>query len=65
VVFRRSDSTAACRFYVGSYGRNAATTSVSDFDVLYRLPATLYQQYSAYQVYGQSGLLAAVLCMVK
>ena len=58
--FRGLDSKVANRFYVGSYGRGTAIPSVSDVDLLYALPAALYQQYNAYTTNGQSALLAAV-----
>lgn len=58
--FRGLDSKVSNRFYVGSYGRGTAIPSVSDVDLLYELPAALYQQYNAYATNGQSALLAAV-----
>src|ERR1700692_3710884 len=58
--FRNLDSKVANRFYVGSYGRNTAVPSVSDVDVLYELPASLYDKYNAYTTNGQSGLLSSV-----
>ncbi|MFH2119007.1 MAG: nucleotidyltransferase [Pseudomonadota bacterium] len=58
--FRGLDSKTANRFYVGSYGRSTAIPSVSDVDLLYELPATLFQQYDAYKNNGQSSLLSAI-----
>lgn len=46
--------------YVGSYGRNTATESISDVDMLIILPFSTYLQYNAYQYNGQSSLLQAV-----
>jgi hypothetical protein len=63
--FRGLDSKSANRFYVGSYGRNSAIPSVSDLDVLYELPATLYFKYDAYQTNGQSALLQAVKTSIQ
>jgi len=63
--FRGLDSKSANRFYVGSYGRNSAIPSVSDLDVLYQLPATLYSTYNAYQTNGQSALLQAVKVSIQ
>lgn len=57
---RSTDSETANSFYVGSYGRNTAIPSVSDIDLLYHLPVSLYNQYNAYIGNGQSALLGAV-----
>ncbi len=56
---RGLDSKTSYRFYVGSYGRNTAIPSVSDVDILYELPSSLYYKYDAYEK-GQSALLSAV-----
>ncbi len=45
--------------YVGSYGRGTAI-HVSDIDMLFILPYSLYTQYNAYTFNGQSSLLQAV-----
>lgn len=57
---RGLDSKAACRFYVGSYGRNTAIPSVSDVDLLYELPYSLYQRFHGHAGNGQSALLGHV-----
>lgn len=62
---RSLDSSSAYRFYVGSYGRNTAIPSVSDVDLLYELPYSLYKTYSAYTTNGQSALLAVVRASIK
>ena len=62
---RGLDSKTANRFYVGSYGRNTAIPSVSDVDLVYELPAAMYQKYNAYQSNGQSALLQAVKTSVQ
>ncbi|WP_321488044.1 hypothetical protein [uncultured Hyphomonas sp.] len=46
--------------YVGSYGRNTATNSISDLDMIFQLPYSQYEKYNAYQSNGQSALLQAV-----
>lgn len=58
--FWQTDSDVSHALYVGSYGRNTAVDSVSDIDMLFQLPYSTYQQYSAYQTNGPSALLQAV-----
>lgn len=58
--FRSSSSDAANRFYGGSYGRNTAIPSVSDVDLMYVLPYSVYERYNAYASGGQSALLQEV-----
>lgn len=58
--FWNSDSDSYHSFYVGSYGRGTAIRYFHDLDVLFRLPATLYDQYNSYLTNGQSALLQAV-----
>jgi len=60
VDFRGTDSESANRFYVGSMGRNTAIPSVSDVDLLYVLPASVYHQYNVYTGNKQSALLSSV-----
>lgn len=57
---RNLDSKASYRFYVGSYGRSTAIPSVSDVDLLYELPASLYERFDKHQGNGQSALLSHV-----
>ena len=57
--FWNMDTTGGGR-YVGSYGRNTANSWVSDIDIVFELPWSLYNQYNAYQGNGQSALLQAV-----
>lgn len=57
--FRKVNSTSNT-LYVGSYGRNTATESISDVDMLMILPFSTYLQYNAYLYNGQSSLLQAV-----
>lgn len=65
IDFRGIDSKTTYRFYVGSYGRNTAITSVSDVDLLYELPITLFSTYNDYAYNGQSALLSAVRNSIK
>jgi len=58
--FRGLTSDTANRFYVGSFGRNSVIPSVSDIDLLYVLPYSIYEQYNAYSGNKQSALLSAV-----
>jgi len=46
--------------YVGSYGRNTAINGVSDIDMVFELPANVFEKYNAYISNGQSALLQAV-----
>lgn len=46
--------------YVGSYGRDTGASGLSDLDVAFALPASLYHQYDKHQGNGQSALLQAV-----
>lgn len=58
--FWRSTSETAHSLYVGSYGRNTAIAGLSDLDMVFELPATIYHQYNDYLGNGQSALLQAV-----
>lgn len=58
--FWNTESEMAHSLYVGSYGRDTAARGVSDLDVAFRLPSSVYHQYNAYQTNGQSALLQAV-----
>ncbi|KVP96940.1 hypothetical protein WJ97_14055 [Burkholderia ubonensis] len=57
---RSLNSNTSYRFYVGSYGRSTAITSVSDVDLLYELPYELYVRFHGHAGNGQSALLAHV-----
>lgn len=57
---RGLNSDAAYRFYVGSYGRSTAIPSVSDVDLLYELPYSLYQRFHGHAGNGQSALLGLI-----
>lgn len=58
--FRETESDTANRFYGGSYGRNTAVDTLSDVDLLYVLPYSVYVQYDALTSGKQSALLKAV-----
>lgn len=58
--FRDTDSDTANRFYGGSYGRNTAVDSLSDVDLLYVLPYSVYVEYNTLTSGKQSALLKAV-----
>jgi len=46
--------------YVGSYGRETANSWVSDIDMIFEMPWSVYNQYDSYSGNGQSALLQAV-----
>lgn len=58
--FWNTESEHAHSLYVGSYGRDTAANGVSDLDVAFTLPNSVYHKYDAYQTNGQSALLQAV-----
>jgi hypothetical protein len=58
--FWNTESEAAHSLYVGSYGRDTAANGVSDLDVAFTLPNSVYQKYNGYAGNGQSALLQAV-----
>lgn len=58
--FRNINSDTENRFYSGSYGRNTAIPSVSDIDLIYVLPYSVYERFNAYASGKQSALLQAV-----
>ncbi|MCD7849302.1 MAG: hypothetical protein LUH63_05910 [Parabacteroides sp.] len=47
-------------FYVGSYGRNTANGWISDVDMAFEMPSSLYYKYDAWTSNGQSAFLQAV-----
>ncbi len=57
--FYSSDSETLHSLYVGSYGRGTAI-HVSDIDMLFILPYSVYSKYNAYTTNGQSSLLQDV-----
>lgn len=55
--FRNTDSKKANSLQVGSYGRWTAIDGISDLDMLYIMPSSLWEEY---RVSGQSALLTEV-----
>jgi len=58
--FWATDSDTLHSLYVGSYGRDSAIRGVSDIDIIFELPNSLYHKYDAYTGNGQSALLQSV-----
>ena len=58
--FWNTESETSHSLYVGSYGRDTAASGVSDLDVAFTLPNSVYHKYDAYTSNGQSALLQAV-----
>lgn len=58
--FWNTESETSHSLYVGSYGRDTAANGVSDLDVAFTLPNSVYQKYNAYTGNGQSALLQEV-----
>ena len=58
--FWQTDSETAHSLYVGSYGRDTAAAGVSDLDVAFTLPNSIYQRYDQHSGNGQSALLQSV-----
>jgi hypothetical protein len=63
--FWGTTSETAHSLYVGSYGRDTAAQGVSDLDVSFQLPNSVYTQYNAYLRNGQSALLQAVRASIQ
>jgi hypothetical protein len=57
--FWNTDSDVSYSLYIGSYGRDTAGKGVSDIDMYFRLPYSVWEQYNRYQGNGQSALLQA------
>ena len=60
IEYYNSESETDHSIYVGSYGRNTAINSTSDFDILFQLPFDVYKRFSQYASNGQSALLQDV-----
>lgn len=60
IDFWGTSSDVSHSLYVGSYGRNTAIQGISDLDMVFELPASLYHKYNAYTGNGQSSLLQVV-----
>jgi hypothetical protein len=59
VDFWDTDSCSSHSLYVGSYGRGT-DIHVSDIDMLFQLPYSVYKQYDNHEGNGQSALLQSV-----
>ena len=58
-------SDTAHSLYVGSYGRNTGIQGISDLDMIFQLPYSVYEQYNNYSGNGQSALLNAVKTSIE
>lgn len=54
------DSETSNSLIVGSYGRYTAIDGVSDLDMVFELPCSVYHKFDAYETNGQSALLQEV-----
>jgi len=60
-----TESDTAHSFYTGSYGRGTARRGFSDLDMIFHLPASMYDQYNRYYSNGQSVLLQNVKTAIE
>lgn len=58
--FWNLDSDSTHRLQVGSYGRNTAIHGVSDLDMVFELPSSVYERFSKVKGNGPSQLLQEV-----
>lgn len=58
--FWNMDNTNHGGKYIGSFGRKTANSYVSDIDMLFEMPLSIYNKYNTYISNGQSALLQAV-----
>ncbi len=58
--FWGSTSRTQHRLYFGSYGRGTAIRGITDLDMIFELPGSLYGRYDRYKGNGQSALLQHV-----
>ena len=63
--FWNTTSDTSHSLYVGSYGRNTAISGISDVDLIFQLPDSVYKQYNEYSGNGQSALLQAVKTSIE
>lgn len=63
--FWDTTSDSSHGLYAGSYGRNTAIDSISDVDMIFQLPYSMYEQYDTHEGNGQSALLQAVRASIK
>lgn len=62
--FWTTDSNTSHSWYVGSYGRDT-DIHVSDIDMLFQLPFSVYETYNSYSGNKQSALLQAVKTSIE
>ncbi len=62
--FWGTDSETSHSLYVGSYGRDT-DIHVSDVDILFQFPYSIYEKYNSYSGNGQSALLQEVKDYIK
>lgn len=63
--FWTTTSDSSHSLYVGSYGRNTAISNLSDVDLIFQLPYSVYKQYNEYSGNGQSALLQSVKTSIE
>lgn len=63
--FWNTDSYTAHSIYTGSYGRGTAIGRTSDVDMIFWLPYSAYQRFSAHVGNGQSAMLQEVRTAIK
>jgi hypothetical protein len=63
--FWGTESETAHSLYIGSYGRDTAAKGVSDIDIYFQLPFSIYKTYNEYLTNGQSALLQAVRTSIQ
>jgi len=60
-----SESDTLHSLQVGSYGRGTAINGVSDLDMVFVLPWSVYNRFNAYESNGQSALLQEVKAVIS
>ncbi len=63
--FWATESETAHSLYVGSYGRDTAALGVSDLDVAFSLPKSVYHRFHGHAGNGQSALLQQVRASIS
>ena len=58
--YYESDSDSEHQYIVGSIGRETAVEDVSDVDIIFDLPRSVYNRFDAHEGNGQSHLLQEV-----
>lgn len=63
--YRDSESGTSNSLQVGSYGRHTAINGISDLDMVFELPWSVYTRFNKYEGNGQSALLQEVKKFIK